>query len=377
MQKTEAASVFELRAAKRGSRLGWKEADGSTVAYNKFIAHNKEPGTICWIDVDPELVEGLGNGDGKSEDEVLKHVPFDRPIAKNTLIVSCARDGMGKNATREAIDALTLDGSLYQWRKPRSGTQPEKYLARISQPLDPDGKEIFTSIFTAILPREHLREDDTERCSHLHPPLGGVNICREHLDHHEHQEGVALLSVDGTSAREDQPPALPAYPPPSQPTAPPMTTFPPMPETTAIPNPLPIPCPAPQAVKSKAIVRLINPPLQDSPPPEPDVINTPPPDTYQAALLELGGILLKKEDSTPWISLRKLSGQCIKHGVKLPRLDYTIRGLTDWAGDYFPKSGEIRGDRLKVTYQTRPSGSQRPPDLFFQFVKVCPDGSCN
>jgi hypothetical protein len=128
MQKTEAASVFELRAAKRGNRLGWKEADGSTVAYNRFIAHCKEPGTICWIGVEPDLVEGLGSG--KSEHDVVKHVPLDRPIAKNALIYTCSKNGVGKNATRDAIDALVNDGTLYEWRKPRSGTQPEKYLAR-------------------------------------------------------------------------------------------------------------------------------------------------------------------------------------------------------------------------------------------------------
>jgi hypothetical protein len=105
--------------------------------------------------------------------------------------------------------------------------------------------------------------------------------------------------------------------------------------------------------------------------------NTPPPDTYQAALLELGKILLKEEDQTAWMSLRKISGQCIKHWTKLPRLNYSIRYLSDWANEFFPKSGEIRGDRVKVTYQTRPSESKRPPDLFIQFVKIFPDGSCN
>ena len=171
MQKTEAATVFELRAAKRGGRLGWKEADGSTTSYNKFIAHCKEPGTICWMDVEPDLVEGLNRGNGRTEEDALKHVPLDRPIAKNTLIVSCGRDGMGKNATREAIDSLVADGRLFEWKKPRSKTQPEKYLARIRQPVDSEGKEIFTPIFTALLARESLREDDTERDVHTFTPL--------------------------------------------------------------------------------------------------------------------------------------------------------------------------------------------------------------
>ena len=45
--------------------------------------------------------------------------------------------------------------------------------------------------------------------------------------------------------------------------------------------------------------------------PMPPANNTPPPDTYQAALVELGTILLKDEDQTPWMSLRKVSGHPI------------------------------------------------------------------
>jgi len=40
--------VFELRAGKRGSRLGWREVDGQTKAFAKHLAHSKEPGVICW-----------------------------------------------------------------------------------------------------------------------------------------------------------------------------------------------------------------------------------------------------------------------------------------------------------------------------------------
>ena len=104
--------------------------------------------------------------------------------------------------------------------------------------------------------------------------------------------------------------------------------------------------------------------------------DAPPPDTYQAALVELGRILLKDEDEdqTPWMSLRKISGQLNKHWQKLPRLDYSITGFSDWANEFFPRSGEIRGNQIKVIYKTKPSESKRPPDLFIQFVKGSPDG---
>jgi hypothetical protein len=77
------------------------------------------------------------------------------------------------------------------------------------------------------------------------------------------------------------------------------------------------------------------------------------------------------------MSLRKISGQWGKHWQQLPRQDHSIEGLTDWARDFFPRSGEIKGDKLKVTYKTEPSESQRPPDLYIQFVRVWPNGSCN
>lgn len=158
----------------------------------------------------------------------------------------------------------------------------------------------------------------------------------------------------------------------------PPTALPPLLDTTDWPHPKPVPCAAKEADNGKCTVTAKNPaPWQLKQPQSMPAANNPPPDTYQAALLELGLILLKDEDQTPWMSLRKLSGQCHKHWVKLPRLDYTIRHLSDWAGNYFPKSGEIRGDRVKVIYKTEPSESKRPPDLYIQFCKVFPDGYCH
>jgi hypothetical protein len=48
--------VFELRAAKRGRRLGWKDADGVPTNV-RFIAHHDEPGVICWREATAEEVE--------------------------------------------------------------------------------------------------------------------------------------------------------------------------------------------------------------------------------------------------------------------------------------------------------------------------------
>src|SRR5262249_34522367 len=66
--------VFELRAAKRGSKLGWKEPDGSP-CYAKLIAHAKAPGVICWREVDPGEIETGGRPTKADEDEILDLLP--------------------------------------------------------------------------------------------------------------------------------------------------------------------------------------------------------------------------------------------------------------------------------------------------------------
>ena len=66
--------IFQLMAAKRGSRLGWNEPDGSK-SYSKLIAHAKEPGVICWRTVDPSEVDTGGRPKDNHADEMLALLP--------------------------------------------------------------------------------------------------------------------------------------------------------------------------------------------------------------------------------------------------------------------------------------------------------------
>jgi hypothetical protein len=66
--------VFELRAGKRGSRLGWKDADGAT-CYTKLIAHAKEPGVICWREVAPDEIETGGRPKSYDPEEIFALLP--------------------------------------------------------------------------------------------------------------------------------------------------------------------------------------------------------------------------------------------------------------------------------------------------------------
>lgn len=66
--------VFELRAGKRGSRLGWKDADGAT-AYTKFLGHSNEPGVICWREVDAAEVNTGGRPNSYGANELWELLP--------------------------------------------------------------------------------------------------------------------------------------------------------------------------------------------------------------------------------------------------------------------------------------------------------------
>ena len=52
-------TVFELLAAKRGSRLGWTERDGGATV-SKMLAHSKEAGRICWREAEAEEAKTEG-----------------------------------------------------------------------------------------------------------------------------------------------------------------------------------------------------------------------------------------------------------------------------------------------------------------------------
>lgn len=52
--------VFELHAAKRGARLRWRDKDGVTPSYVRYIAHSKEPGVIYWREADKGEADSVG-----------------------------------------------------------------------------------------------------------------------------------------------------------------------------------------------------------------------------------------------------------------------------------------------------------------------------
>lgn len=127
-------SVFELRAAKRGGRLGWTEANGETKTFTKLIAHANEPGVICWREADPsEMPEKKGKRTYTKAD-VLPHVPADKPIAKDILRSKANSAGIAYSKINALIAELVDDGTLHEWHEKRPGTNPKISFARFAQP---------------------------------------------------------------------------------------------------------------------------------------------------------------------------------------------------------------------------------------------------
>lgn len=128
-------SVFELRAAKRGGRLGWTEADGETKTFTKLIAHANEPGVICWREADAsEKPETKTLKRIYTKADVLAHVPPDKPIAKDALRAKANSAGIALNKINPMIAELLDDGTLHQWQEKRRGTNPKISFARFPQP---------------------------------------------------------------------------------------------------------------------------------------------------------------------------------------------------------------------------------------------------
>ena len=128
-------SVYELRAAKRGSRLGWREADGETKTLYKLIAHANEPGVICWRESDQsEIPEAKPGKRVKTKADVLVHVPPDKPMGKEVLRSKANNAGIALNKINPLIAELIDDGKLFEWREKRKGTNAKISFARFPQP---------------------------------------------------------------------------------------------------------------------------------------------------------------------------------------------------------------------------------------------------
>ena len=150
--------VFELRGAKRGKRIGWKEADGVTPRFSNQIAHSTAPGQICWHEVDtedrvmPPAFTRSGAAPSTAAD-VLMLVPATGAINKSQLVELAKERGIGAHRSKAFINELVDEGTLLPVKIPRSGTRPSISLTR-AQPSSQEMRPVDTpSSFNHADPR--------------------------------------------------------------------------------------------------------------------------------------------------------------------------------------------------------------------------------
>jgi hypothetical protein len=134
--------IFELMAAKRGGRIGWRAPDGETRVYSRFIAHSTVQGQLYWRDVDPsELPVAAGDSLERDQLIVLDLVPPEgEDIEKNQLLADCINNDLPKQRARDAIKRLIAAGKLREFDVARKGKPPKPpavHVARVPQPATP------------------------------------------------------------------------------------------------------------------------------------------------------------------------------------------------------------------------------------------------
>jgi len=130
-------NVFELRAGKRGARIGWKDAEGNQ-AFSRLIGHATEPGVICWRDASADEATAKGDKRPGTAADLKALVPLEKPIEKNMLILKWQTTHGNKDTGRLFLDELLEDESLFEWRVKRPKTGPAKMISRKPQTLNPE-----------------------------------------------------------------------------------------------------------------------------------------------------------------------------------------------------------------------------------------------
>lgn len=130
--------TFELRAGKRGSRLGWKDANGEKV-FAKMIAHSKEQDEhdkpiIYWREVTGDELKTYQQPADKTPDDLLVLVPDTKQgIDKATLMAKAQVAGIPDKKARTFLLVLLGDGRLHPWEIKRKGARPAVHVSRFDQ----------------------------------------------------------------------------------------------------------------------------------------------------------------------------------------------------------------------------------------------------
>lgn len=137
---THVPHVFRFIAAKRGGRIGWRNADGERVS-ERYYRHDTDGG-LFWREATEEDLTAVETskpgrkGSSKTKAEFKALVPMEGAIPKIALFSLAQSNGVGGDKRcRGFLSELIDGGELHEWRVPRPKTNPEVRISRNEQTL--------------------------------------------------------------------------------------------------------------------------------------------------------------------------------------------------------------------------------------------------
>ena len=104
--------------------------------FKRFVIRWEYPLMVRDDDLDPDHLKERRNPNrakNHSIEEIMAHVPHDKPIDKNVLRQNANKKGIAYNKINPLIDEAIEEGRLYEHFEKRSGTCPKKRIARYPQ----------------------------------------------------------------------------------------------------------------------------------------------------------------------------------------------------------------------------------------------------
>lgn len=155
LQSTNSSSIYNLVAAKRGGRLGWRMADGTTPCFTKLLTHSHQPGVIYWQEAEmgqnppnPVPINAAAaqqqpvpappnNGLDAADRAILANIPVNGSVEKKVLLVQTNRlSSIGERRLRDSIKKLIVAPLVEEFKVDRPGKAKAVYLRRV-QPQQP------------------------------------------------------------------------------------------------------------------------------------------------------------------------------------------------------------------------------------------------
>lgn len=139
---TAIPGTYKWIAAKRGSRIGWRDGLDKK-EFTRFYQHSRREDVICWEDANPDDVAAADNLKRAKQRAcavdpvplIEDTVPPSAPIEKNELLAKVNSMGAGKGSTRDALARLLSadDPRFFEHREKRPKTNERRLIARFPQ----------------------------------------------------------------------------------------------------------------------------------------------------------------------------------------------------------------------------------------------------